>query len=96
MISVPFELEQVELEILIPGIPLPEKSQKECRLTRGFQIMGITKRGEHCLKAIYLNLSELNIKSLIKYSRSAADKLIEMKKPPENFFISPRGTQNIN
>ena len=32
MISVTFELEQVELEILIPGIPLPEKSQKECGL----------------------------------------------------------------
>ena len=29
MISVPFELEQVEFGILIPGIPLPEKSQKE-------------------------------------------------------------------
>ena len=26
MISVPFELEQVESGILIPGIPLPEKS----------------------------------------------------------------------
>ena len=32
MISVPFELEQVEFGILIPGIPLPEKSQKECSL----------------------------------------------------------------
>ena len=30
MISVPFELEQAEFGILIPGIPLPEKSQKEC------------------------------------------------------------------
>ena len=29
MISVPFELEYVEFGILIPGIPLPEKSQKE-------------------------------------------------------------------
>ena len=32
MISVPFELEYVELGVLIPGIPLPEKSQKECGL----------------------------------------------------------------
>ena len=30
MISVPFELEQVEFGI--PGIPVPEKSQKECGL----------------------------------------------------------------
>ena len=28
MISVPFELEQVEFGILIPAIPLPEKSQR--------------------------------------------------------------------
>ena len=33
MISVPFELEYVELGVLIPGIPLPEKSQKECSLS---------------------------------------------------------------
>ena len=33
MISVPFELEQVEFGMLIPGIPLPEKSQKECGLS---------------------------------------------------------------
>ena len=32
MISVPFELEQVEFEMRIPGIPLPEKSRKECGL----------------------------------------------------------------
>ena len=31
MISVPFELEQVELGTLIPGIPLPEKSQNGMR-----------------------------------------------------------------
>ena len=36
MISVPFELEQVEFGILIQGIPLPEKSQKECGLICGF------------------------------------------------------------
>ena len=29
MISAAFELEKVEFGILIPGIPLPEKSQKE-------------------------------------------------------------------
>ena len=29
-------------------------------------------------------------------SRSVAGKLIEIKKPPENLFITPRGTQNIN
>ena len=34
MISVPFELEQVEFGILIsPGIPLSKKSQKECCLS---------------------------------------------------------------
>ena len=32
MISVPFELEWVEFRILIPGISLPEKSEKECGL----------------------------------------------------------------
>ena len=31
-ISVLFELEQAEFGILIPGIPLPEISQKECGL----------------------------------------------------------------
>ena len=36
MISVPFELEQVEFGILIPAIPLPEKSQKECGLNLNF------------------------------------------------------------
>ena len=35
MTSVPFELEQVDFGILIPGIPLPEKSQKECGLRLG-------------------------------------------------------------
>ena len=33
MISVPFELEQLEFGILIPSIPLPEKSQIECGLS---------------------------------------------------------------
>ena len=33
MISVPFEQEGVEFGLLIPGNPLPEKSQKECGLT---------------------------------------------------------------
>ena len=33
MISVPSELEQVEFGILIPGISLPEKSEKECGLS---------------------------------------------------------------
>ena len=33
MISVPFELEYVEFGILIPSIPRPEKSQKECGLS---------------------------------------------------------------
>ena len=42
---------------------------------------------------IYLNLSELNIKFLIKRSRSAAGKLIEIKKPPKNLFISPQGNK---
>ena len=30
MISVPFEPEKVEFRVLIPGIPLPDKSPKEC------------------------------------------------------------------
>ena len=46
----------------------------------------------HCSKAIYLNLSELNTKFLIKHLRSVAGKLIEIKKPPENLVISPRET----
>ena len=54
--------------------------------------MGIAKRGGHRLKAIYLNLSELNIKFFIEHTRSFADKLTEIKKPPENLFISSRGT----
>ena len=33
MVSVPFELEYVKFEVLIPGIPLPEMSQKECGLS---------------------------------------------------------------
>ena len=33
MISFLFELEYVEFRILIPGIPLPVESQKECGLT---------------------------------------------------------------
>ena len=36
--------------------------------------MRIAKRGGHCLKAIYLNLSELNIRFLIKHSGSVAGK----------------------
>ena len=53
--------------------------------------MGNAKRGGHCLKAIYSNLSELNIKLLIKYSGSVPGKLIEIKKLPENLLISPEG-----
>ena len=34
MISVPFEMEQVEVGMLIPVIPLPEKSQKECSISK--------------------------------------------------------------
>ena len=33
MIFVPFELEEVEFGKIIPGIPLPEKSQPECGLS---------------------------------------------------------------
>ena len=56
--------------------------------------MGIVKRGRHCLKAINSYLSGLNIKFLIKYLRSVAGKLIEIKKPPENLFISPQETKH--
>ena len=34
MVSVPFEMEYVEVGMLIPVIPLPEKSQKECSLSK--------------------------------------------------------------
>ena len=34
MISVLFELEQVEFGMLISGMPLLEKSQKECSLSQ--------------------------------------------------------------
>ena len=44
MISVPFELEQVEFGMLIPGIPLPEKSQKECGLSETSGLFGF----QHC------------------------------------------------
>ena len=36
MIFVPFELEYVEFGILTPGIPVPEKSQKEWGLSKNF------------------------------------------------------------
>ena len=52
---------------------------------------GIAKRSRHCLKAIYLNLSELNINFLIKHLRSIAGKLIEIKKPPKTFSKAPKG-----
>ena len=34
MVSVPFKMEQVEVGMLAPGFPLPEKSQKECSLSK--------------------------------------------------------------
>ena len=34
MVSVPFEMEQVEVGMLTPVFPLPEKSQKECSLSK--------------------------------------------------------------
>ena len=40
MIFVPFELEYVEFGILIAGIPLPEKSQNECGLSKNFLTEG--------------------------------------------------------
>ena len=51
--------------------------------------MGIAKRGGHRLKAINLNLSDLNIKLFIKQKRLVADKVTEIKKPPENPFHKP-------
>ena len=53
--------------------------------------MGIAKRSGHRLKAIYMNLSESNVKIFIKRTRSVAEKLTETKKPPENLFISTEG-----
>ena len=63
--------------------PLWSQASSRCLL-----IMGIAKRGGHCLKAFYLNLRELNIKFFIKHSRSVAGKVIENKKPPEKVFIT--------
>ena len=34
IVSVPFEMEQVEVGMLTPVFPLPEKSQKECSLSK--------------------------------------------------------------
>ena len=34
IVSVPFEMEQVEVGMLTPVIPLPEKSRKECSLSK--------------------------------------------------------------
>ena len=33
MVSVPFEMEYVEVGMLTPVFPIPEKSQKECSLS---------------------------------------------------------------
>ena len=53
---------------------------------------GSRQKRRHCLKAIYLNLSELNISFFIKHSRSVTGKLIEIKKLPENLSINPPAT----
>ena len=37
MVSVPFEMEYVEVGMLTPVFPLPEKSQKECSLSKQFK-----------------------------------------------------------
>ena len=56
MTSVPFELEQAEFRILIPVIPLPEMSQKECsqgiqfRYFFGKQRHQVTSQGKEILK----------------------------------------------
>ena len=46
--------------------------EQKLKVSSWFKIMGIANRGGNCSKAIYLNLSELNIKFLIKHSRSVA------------------------
>ena len=43
------------------------------------------------IRSFVLFMSELSIKFLINNSRSVAGKLIEIKKPPENLFITPEG-----
>ena len=55
--------------------------------------MGIAKRGGHYLDAIYLNLSELNIRFRIKHSMTVTGKLIEIKKITRKPFHQP--TRNI-
>ena len=67
--------------------------------------MGIAKRGGHCVKAIYLNLSELNIEFLIKHSSSLVNKAVWLIKLTFNiifsiilnYFSSPpwKGEENV-
>ena len=44
MISVPFEPVWVEFGILIPAVPLPEKSQKECGLRNSAISLKLVKK----------------------------------------------------
>ena len=49
----------------------------------------------YIVQKLKVNLSELSIKFLIKHSRSVAEKLIEIKRPPENLSITPEGDETL-
>ena len=58
------------------------------------RVMEIAKRSGHCITRFYVNVSESDIKSFIKYLGSVPNKLIETKNPPRKLFIIlpiPRG-----
>ena len=63
MISVPFDLGLVEFGIYIPGIPLPEKSQKEC---------GLKVDRESCYCAFLLRIKIIQIALLLLLGYSPA------------------------
>ena len=56
MISVPFELEYIEFGVLIPGIPIPEKSQKECSLSFAIFTDPFSNVSGLCLRLLGLQL----------------------------------------
>ena len=51
--------------------------------TRWFQVMGIPRRGGHCLTVIYSNIVPLTTNLFTKYLRRHPSNHIRTKKPPE-------------
>ena len=62
--------------------------------SKRFQIMRIAK--DIVQKLFIWIWVSYNSNIFVKHLRSVANKLIEIKKLPENLFISRRGTQKIN